>query len=111
MRTVEKERLKPQEPPGATRGVQSKSSKRKQFGSEFKHEPVRLVTAGGPSIAQVARDLGLKDNMVSRWKKVATQNGVGGENGINCTLVVFSVHHSPIASGQITMESRFYRPI
>ena len=27
------------------------------------------------SIAQVSRDLGLNDNMVSRWKKGAEQNG------------------------------------
>jgi transposase len=30
---------------------------------------VRLVTEQGLSIAQVARDLGLNDNMLSRWKK------------------------------------------
>jgi transposase len=56
-------------------GVQSKPIKRKQFSSEFKREAVRLVTEGGLSIAQAARDLGLNDNMVSRWKKEAEQNG------------------------------------
>ena len=43
-------------------GVQSKPTVRKQFRSEFKREAVRLVTEGGLSIAQVARDLGLNDN-------------------------------------------------
>src|SRR5688500_12598174 len=56
-------------------GVQHKATKRKQYSSEFKREAVRLVTEGGLSIAQVARDLGLNDNMVSRWKKEAEQNG------------------------------------
>ncbi len=56
-------------------GVQSKPNKRKQFSSEFKREAIRLVTEGGLSIAQVSRDLGLNDNMVSRWKKEAEQNG------------------------------------
>jgi transposase len=56
-------------------GVQSKPIKRKQFSSEFKREAVRLVTEGGLSIAQAARDLGLNDNMISRWKKEAEQNG------------------------------------
>ena len=56
-------------------GVQHKLTKRKQFSSEFKREAVRLVTEGGLSIAQAARDLGLNDNMVSRWKKEAQQNG------------------------------------
>ena len=57
-------------------GVPNKQSNRsKQYSSEFKREAVRLVTEGGLSIAQVARDLGLNDNMVSRWKKEAEQNG------------------------------------
>lgn len=56
-------------------GVQHKAIKRKQYSSEFKREAVRLVTEGRLSIAQVARDLGLNDNMVSRWKKEAEQNG------------------------------------
>jgi transposase len=55
--------------------VQHRAIKRKQYSSEFKREAVRLVTEGGLSIAQVARDLGLNDNLVSRWKKEAQQNG------------------------------------
>ena len=42
---------------------------RKQYTSEFKHQAVRLVTEQGLSLAQAARDLGLNDNMLSRWKK------------------------------------------
>jgi transposase-like protein len=56
-------------------GIQQKPINRKQYSSEFKREAVRLVTEGGLSIAQVARDLGLNDNLVSRWKKEAEQNG------------------------------------
>ena len=56
-------------------GVQRKNSKRKQYTPEFKREAVRLVTEGGLSMAQVARDLGLTDNLVSRWKKEAQENG------------------------------------
>ncbi len=43
-------------------GIQHKPIKRKQYSSEFKQEAVRLVTEGGLSIAQAARDLGLDDN-------------------------------------------------
>lgn len=43
-------------------GVQHKHTNRKQYSSEFKREAVRLVTEGGLSIAQAARDLGLDDN-------------------------------------------------
>lgn len=56
-------------------GIRQKTINRKQYSSEFKREAVRLVTEGGLSMAQVARDLGLNDNMVSRWKKEAEQNG------------------------------------
>jgi len=56
-------------------GTQHKSLKRRQYSSEFKREAVQLVTQGGLSIARAARDLGLNDNMVSRWKKEADQNG------------------------------------
>lgn len=56
-------------------GTQHKSIKRRQYSSDFKREAVALVTEGGLSIAQTARDLGLNDNMISRWKKEAEQNG------------------------------------
>ena len=56
-------------------GTQHRSSGRKHYSSEFKREAVALVTTCGLSIAQAARDLGLNDNMVSRWKKEAKQNG------------------------------------
>ena len=56
-------------------GTQHKSIKRRQYSSEFKREAVQLVTQGGLSIAQAARDIGLNDNLISRWKKEAEQNG------------------------------------
>lgn len=42
---------------------------RKQYTAEFKREAVRLVTEQGLSQAQVARDLGIDNNLLSRWKK------------------------------------------
>ncbi len=56
-------------------GVPNKPDQRQQYTPEFKREAVRLVTDGGHSIAQVARDLGLDDNLVSRWKQEAHLNG------------------------------------
>ena len=41
--------------------------KRRQFSREFKEEAVRLVTEGGQSLAQVARDLDLRPNLLRRW--------------------------------------------
>ena len=56
-------------------GVERKTGKRRQYTAEFKREADRLVTESGLSMAPVARDLGLDDNLVSRWKKEAEQNG------------------------------------
>jgi transposase len=42
---------------------------RRSFTKEFKVEAVRLITEGGQSISKVARDLGIRDTMLGRWKK------------------------------------------
>ncbi|MFH1034541.1 MAG: transposase [Pseudomonadota bacterium] len=43
--------------------------RRRSFSCEFKLEAVRLVTAGGLSLAQAARDLGVQESVLGRWKK------------------------------------------
>jgi transposase len=47
---------------------------RKQYSREFKQEAVRLVTQGGLNLAQAARDLGLNETMLGRWKKEFEQH-------------------------------------
>ncbi len=44
------------------------SKTRRIFTREFKVEAVRLVTDGGMTISQVARDLEISQNLLSRWK-------------------------------------------
>ena len=48
---------------------------RKQYSAEFKREAVRLVTDKGLSLAQAARDLGLNDNLLGRWKQQLESDG------------------------------------
>jgi transposase len=43
--------------------------KRREFSREFKLEAVRLVTEGGLSVSQAARDLGVHQTVLGRWKK------------------------------------------
>ncbi|MFQ5674147.1 MAG: transposase [Nitrospinales bacterium] len=43
--------------------------KRRSFSKAFKLEAVRLVIDGGESIARVARDLGVRDTILGRWKQ------------------------------------------
>lgn len=47
---------------------------RRSFTKEFKVEAVRLLTKEGGSVAQVARDLGIRDTMLGRWKQELAQS-------------------------------------
>ncbi len=42
---------------------------RRKFDSEFKREAVRLSTRGDKTLTQVAYDLGINTNILSRWKR------------------------------------------
>ena len=53
--------------------------KRRAFTDEFKQETVRLVRAGGKSIAEVARDLDLTESAVRNWvRRADIDEGRGG---------------------------------
>jgi transposase len=40
---------------------------RRRFSTEYKQQAVDLARSGNKSISQVARDLGIDPNMLSRW--------------------------------------------
>jgi transposase len=42
---------------------------RRKFDAEFKCEAVRLITSGGRKVSEVARNLGIRDNLLHRWKR------------------------------------------
>ena len=44
-------------------------AQRRQFTREFKLEAVRLATSGEKSVAQVARELGIRASMLRDWKR------------------------------------------
>lgn len=44
---------------------------RRKHGRESKVEAVRMVTEGGRSLAETARELGVNANLLGRWKKAA----------------------------------------
>lgn len=53
--------------------------KRRQFTREFKLEAVRLVTEEGRSTSQVARELGIRREMIRKWRQQAeSRSGLGG---------------------------------
>jgi transposase len=43
--------------------------KRREYSREFKLEAVRLVREGGLTVSQAARDLGIHQTLLGRWKK------------------------------------------
>ena len=51
------------------------SEARRKFSREFKIEAVRLITEGGQSIAETARELGVNASLLGRWKQQLTENG------------------------------------
>lgn len=48
---------------------------RRQFDRAFKQEAVRLVTEEGRPVAAVARELGVNENSLHRWKKQLSDQG------------------------------------
>lgn len=42
---------------------------RRSYTREFKLNAVRLVSGGGLSVAQVARDLGVDENTLHKWRR------------------------------------------
>lgn len=42
-------------------------SKRRKYSAEFKQGAVEQVRQAGVSCAQVARELGIKDSLLTRW--------------------------------------------
>ena len=51
------------------------SETRRKYSREFKIEAVRLVTEGGQTIAETARELGVNAGLLGHWKRQLTNNG------------------------------------
>ena len=49
--------------------------KRRKYTHEFKEEAVKLITEQGYQIAEAARNLGVKENVLGRWKRDMERGG------------------------------------
>ena len=54
---------------------------RRQFSSEFKREAVSLVVEQGYSLEEAGRSLGIRGNLVGRWKKQLEADEAGAFPG------------------------------
>lgn len=52
--------------------------KRRRFTAEFKAEAVRLVADSGRPAAQIARELGLRHQLLYKWKRQVRAQASGG---------------------------------
>ena len=48
-------------------------SKRRKYSTEFKHEAVALTRQPGVSCRQVALEIGINPNLLTRWKREAEE--------------------------------------
>ncbi len=53
----------------------SRDQSRRQFDAEFKREAVRLSQEPGRTLASVARDLGISETNLWRWRKQFAEGG------------------------------------
>lgn len=60
----------------------SSAKPRRKYDEDFKNEAVRLVTTGQRSVPDVARSLGISENILYRWKG-HTNKADGGPTGIS----------------------------
>ena len=62
------------------------AGKRRRFTAEFKEEAVRLVANSGRPLAQVARELGVHENTLHKWKAamgaVSSHGAVPGQGSL-----------------------------
>ena len=56
-------------------------SKRRKFSPEFKRGAVEQARQPGGSCAQEARELGIRDTLLARWKREAEQQGATALKG------------------------------
>jgi transposase len=60
------------------------ATERRQYTDEFKREAVRLMESSGKPVVQLARDLGINDNNLYRWRGVyGSQSQVNTPGSVN----------------------------
>ena len=64
---------------------------RRQYHEEFKRETVALIESSGKPVAQIARELGINDNVLYRWRRQFGQTA--SPNGHNLAALEAEVKH------------------
>jgi len=59
-------------------------NQRRRFTREFKIEAVRLIVEEGRRISELSRELGVGENLLSRWKKKSEEGKIDPFPGKGC---------------------------
>jgi transposase len=62
--------------------------RRRSFTAEFKLEAVRLANKSGKPPGEIARDLGIRPDILRRWRAELTRTGHGASHGASPGPVV-----------------------
>jgi len=71
----------------------------RKYDADFKRNAVQKVLDGQPA-ASVARELGIGDNLIYKWKKAFLQNG----NGINSSVELNEIATLKRRNRELEME-------
>ncbi len=72
---------------------------KRKYDADFKRNAVQKVLDGQPA-ASVARELGIGDNLIYKWKKAFLQNG----NGINSSVELSEIATLKRRNRELEME-------
>ena len=57
------------------------ANERRNYSEEFKRVAVQLMEISGKAIAEIARDLGINDNNLYRWRRIYGQQPQANSHG------------------------------
>ncbi len=81
----------------------AKSGQRRAFSREFKLEAVRAIGAGTKTVRQVAREMGVRPDLIHRWKR-QLETRPAGERTREATSQDEEVRRLRAELGRVTEE-------
>lgn len=78
--------------------------KRKKYTQEFKEEAVKLITEQGYQITEAARNLGVNENMLGRWKRQIEGVGEGTQVVQGGSAMLAELNHLRKENKRLIME-------
>lgn len=82
---------------------------RRRYTEEFKIEAVRLVRESAHSVAQVARDLGIPENVLYRWRTQHQQAAAHGTTRVTQRAEAEELTRVKRELARVTQERDFLR--